>query len=114
MRHQDKPAIAIVGAGIGGLATAAALRKFFFDPIVYEQADTFARVGAGLQQRPNAVKVCRWLGIEERLRQAAFAPASSVNRDSVTGKITSDYPLGHEIEARYGARHPTVARACPR
>ena len=110
MRHQDKPAIAIVGAGIGGLAAAAALRKFFFDPVVYEQAEAFARVGAGIQQSPNAVKVHRWLGIEDRLRQVAFAPAASLNRDSVAGKVTNDYPLGREIEARYGAPYLTLHR----
>ncbi len=110
MRHQDKPSIAIVGAGIGGLAAAAALRKFFFEPVVYEQADAFARVGAGLQQSPNAVKVYRWLGIEDRLRQIAFAPASSLNRDGVSGKVTNDYPLGREVEARYGAPFLTMHR----
>ena len=110
MRHQDKPAIAIVGAGIGGLATAAALRKFFFDPVVYEQADAFARVGAGIELSPNAVKVFRWLGIEDRLRQLAFAPQAAVNRDNVSGKITSEDPLGREIEARYGAPILTVHR----
>jgi 2-polyprenyl-6-methoxyphenol hydroxylase-like FAD-dependent oxidoreductase len=111
MRHQDKPVLAIVGAGIGGLAAAAALRKFFFDPVLYEQADTFSRVGAGLQQSPNAVKVYRWLGIEDRLRQMAFAPESAINRDSVTGKITSEHPLGREIETRYGAPYLTLHRA---
>ena len=74
MRNQQKLSVAIVGAGIGGLAVAAALRKFFIEPMVYEQADAFARVGAGIQQSPNAVKVHRWLGIEERLRAVAFAP----------------------------------------
>ena len=68
MRNQQKLSVAIVGAGIGGLAVAAALRKYFIEPVVYEQADAFARVGAGIQQSPNAVKVHRWLGIEERTR----------------------------------------------
>jgi len=110
MRHQDKPAIAIVGAGIGGLAAAAALRKFFFDPVLYEQAERFDRVGAGLQLSPNAVKVLRWLGIEERVRQVAFAPATALNRDSVAGKVTGEQPLGREIEARYGAPYLTLHR----
>ena len=46
MRGKDL-SIAIVGAGIGGLAAAAALRHFGIDATVYEQADAFARVGAG-------------------------------------------------------------------
>jgi len=41
--------ITIIGAGIGGLAAAAALRRRGIDVDVYEQADKFTRVGAGIQ-----------------------------------------------------------------
>ena len=40
MRNQQKLSVAIVGAGIGGLAVAAALRKYFIEPVIYEQAET--------------------------------------------------------------------------
>jgi salicylate hydroxylase/6-hydroxynicotinate 3-monooxygenase len=110
MRNQQKLSVAIVGAGIGGLAAAAALRKFFIEPVVYEQAESFTRVGAGIQQSPNAMKVHRWLGIEDRLRQAGFAPTSSLNRDAFSGKVTNDHPLGREVEARYGAPYLTMHR----
>ncbi len=39
--------VAIVGAGLGGLATAIALRKQGFDVHVYEKAQEFCRAGAG-------------------------------------------------------------------
>ena len=110
MRNQQKLSVAIVGAGIGGLAVAAALRKYFIEPVIYEQAEAFARVGAGIQQSPNAVKVHRWLGIEERTRAMAFAPATSLNRDALSGKVTNDHPLGREVEARYGAPYLTMHR----
>ena len=110
MRNQQKLSVAIVGAGIGGLAVAAALRKYFIEPVIYEQAEAFARVGAGIQQSPNAVKVHRWLGIEERTRAMAFAPATSLNRDALSGKVTNDHPLGHAVEARYGAPYLTMHR----
>ena len=83
MRDRKDLSIAIVGAGIGGLATAAALRRLGIDSTVYEQADTFTRVGAGIQQSPNAVKVHRGLGIEDRLREtgpAWFRAAALVDR----------------------------------
>ncbi len=108
--RDKKLSIGIVGAGIGGLAVAAALRKVWFDATVYEQADAFTRVGAGIQQSPNAVKVHRWLGIEDRMREAGFAPESSLNRDGMSGKITNDYPLGREVEQRYGAPFLTLHR----
>ena len=110
MRNQQKLSVAVIGAGIGGLAVAAALRKYFIEPVIYEQADAFARVGAGIQQSPNAVKVHRWLGIEGRTRAVAFAPETSLNRDALSGKVTNDHPLGREVEARYGAPYLTMHR----
>jgi 2-polyprenyl-6-methoxyphenol hydroxylase-like FAD-dependent oxidoreductase len=104
------PAITIIGAGIGGLAAAAALRQRGIEVAVYEQAERFTRVGAGIQQSPNAVKVHRGLGIEDRLRQVAFAPTSSLNRDGLTGKVTNDHPLGRTVEERYGAPFLTLHR----
>lgn len=95
--------IAIVGAGIGGLAAASLLLKRGFNVTVYEQATRFARVGAGIQQSPNVMKVHRGLGIESRLRQIAFTPTSSLNRDAHTGATTNEYPLGKDAEDRYGA-----------
>ena len=41
--------IAIIGAGMGGLASAAALRRVGVDVTVYEQASQFTRLGAGIQ-----------------------------------------------------------------
>jgi len=104
------PSIAIIGAGIGGLAVAAALRRIGLDATVYEQAEGFTRVGAGIQQSPNAVKVHRGLGIEDRLRAVAFAPTSSLNRDAITGKVTNDHPWGRAVEERYGAPYLTLHR----
>jgi len=38
----------IIGAGIGGLCTAIALRRFGLDVNVYEQSDAPRAAGAGL------------------------------------------------------------------
>jgi len=110
MRLRKDTSIAIVGAGIGGLALAAALRQAGLAATVYEQAEAFTRVGAGIQQSPNAMKVHRGLGIEGRLRDVGFAPTSALNRDAVTGKVTNDHPLGRAVEERYGAPYLTLHR----
>src|SRR5215208_6241303 len=68
--------IAIVGAGMGGLAAAATLRQVGIDVQIYEQASRFARIGAGIQMMPNSMKVLRGIGIEARLREFSFAPYS--------------------------------------
>src|ERR1700722_16120794 len=52
-----KLSIAVIGAGMGGLATAAALQRAGVDAQVYEQAPRFTRLGAGIQIGCNAMKV---------------------------------------------------------
>jgi 2-polyprenyl-6-methoxyphenol hydroxylase-like FAD-dependent oxidoreductase len=110
MRHRQHLRIAVIGAGVGGLAAAAALRRVGIEVEIYEQAEKFARIGAGIQQSPNAMKVHRGLGIEARLRDVAFAPATSLNRDAVTGAVTNEHPLGRAVEERYGAPYLTLHR----
>ncbi len=95
--------IAIVGAGMGGLASAAALRKAGHDVTVYEQARQFARLGAGIQIGCNAMHVLRGLGLEERLRADTFYPRSWNNRDWKSGEVLFDILFGSDAEQAYGA-----------
>src|SRR5689334_4901059 len=95
--------IAIIGAGMGGLATAAALRRVGIDVTVYEQATQFARLGAGIQIGCNAMKVLRGLGLEARLRAQSFYPRSWNNRDWRTGEIKFDMIFGESAEQKFGA-----------
>src|SRR5712675_2668446 len=95
--------IAIVGAGMGGLAAGAALRRLGIDVTVYEQAAQFARLGAGIQIGCNAMKVLRGLGLESRLRGQSFYPRSWNNRDWRTGEIKFDMIFGESAEQKFGA-----------
>lgn len=56
----------IVGAGMGGLMAALALRQSgVFSAIdVYEQTKTPSTAGAGLNIPPNGARLCRWLGVD--------------------------------------------------
>jgi len=105
------PSIAVVGAGIGGLGVAALLKRAGFDVQVYEQAHRFERVGAGIQMTPNAVKVLRRLGIEERLRQVAFRSELRLSREWDSGEITSELKLGEDVERKFGAPFLCLHRA---
>jgi salicylate hydroxylase/6-hydroxynicotinate 3-monooxygenase len=98
-----KPSIAIIGAGIGGLTAAACLLRVGIDVRIYEQARHFTRLGAGIQQSPNSVKVLRKLGLEPRLREIAFQPDANLSRDHDTGAITNSQAQGRAIEDYYGA-----------
>ena len=66
--------VAIIGAGLGGLAAAGALRQHGIEVVVYERAPQLGEVGAGIQLGPNAVKVLRALGLERALRPLASEP----------------------------------------
>lgn len=95
--------VAIVGAGMGGLATAAALRRGGIDATVYEQAGQFARIGAGIQVGCNAMKVLRQFGLEARMRGQSFYPRSWNNRDWRTGDVKFDMIFGETAEQKFGA-----------
>jgi 6-hydroxynicotinate 3-monooxygenase len=88
---------------MGGLAAAAALRRAGIDVTVYEQAQRFARVGAGIQIGCNAMKVLRAFGLEPVLRAGSFYPRSWNNKDYDTGAGRFDMIFGEVAEARYGA-----------
>ena len=103
--------VAVIGAGIGGLAAAALLLRQGFGVRVYEQAPAFARVGAGIQMAPNAVKVLRALGVEDFLRRTAFRSERALSRVWDSGEITSDLPLGDAVETKFGAPYFFLHRA---
>ena len=104
------PSLAIIGAGMGGLALAAALHQRGIEARVYEQAERFVRLGAGIQMSPNAMRVLRGIGLEPRIRATAFQPRSWTNRDWDSGQLTNELPLGAEAEAKYGAPYLLMHR----
>jgi 2-polyprenyl-6-methoxyphenol hydroxylase-like FAD-dependent oxidoreductase len=57
--------IVILGAGIGGLTTAIALKKQGLPVVVYEAAPEIRAVGAGLVLAANAIKAFRKLEIDQ-------------------------------------------------
>lgn len=103
--------IAIIGAGIGGLATAAALNQRGYEVQVYEQAPVLREVGAGIQMTPNATKVLKALGLEDRLRSVAFEPEAICGLDWKTGRLAFKTPLKGYCDEVYGAGYFQVHRA---
>lgn len=61
--------VIIVGAGIGGLAAALALRRVGVDVAVYERAPVLHEVGAGVGLWANALRVLDRLGVGDRVRR---------------------------------------------
>jgi salicylate hydroxylase len=103
--------VVVIGAGIGGIAAACALRQHGCEVELYERADELGEVGAGLQLGPNAVKVLRALGIEEKLRPLACAPPTMISLAWDTAAERFREPFSAAIEAQHGAPYLTVHRA---
>jgi salicylate hydroxylase len=103
--------IAIIGAGIGGLAAACALRQRGFAVTVYERAVEIGEVGAGLQLGPNAVKVLRALGVFDALGPLAFEPTNIVSLAWDDGHLRFREPLRATAAARFGAPYVMAHRA---
>jgi salicylate hydroxylase len=105
--------IGIVGAGIGGLTSAIALRTQGHTVTVYEQAAQFMRVGADINLTPNAVRALDGLGeaVAQGIRASGARPTFRISRDWDTGLETSRLPMGDTAEQRYGAPQLTIHRA---
>ena len=105
-----RPQIAIIGAGIGGLALAGLLSRQNAKVTVYEQAKAFQRLGAGIQMSPNAMRVLRALGLEPYLRRQAYQPRGWMHRVWDSGEFLSELTFGAEDEKRYGAPYLLLHR----
>jgi 2-polyprenyl-6-methoxyphenol hydroxylase-like FAD-dependent oxidoreductase len=99
----------IVGAGIGGLATANALQQAGWRAEVFEQAPEIGPVGAGIGIAPNAVKALDRLGLGADLRERGR------RQDGLEIRVRSGRRLAHlpgdSIEQRYGAPFYALHRA---
>jgi salicylate hydroxylase len=103
--------VAVVGAGLGGLAAAAAMRRRGLDVTVYEQARALGEIGAGVQLGPNAMKALRALGLERAVVAAAVEPGAHVLRDWRSGGTLYRTPMKGVFERRFGAGYYQIHRA---
>ena len=102
--------IAIVGAGLGGLAAAIALRRQGFEVQVYEQAPELAEFGAGINISPNSVKFFHAVGLADKLHAIGSEPIGLTWRDWNSGEIHNCLPFV-DFEKRYGAKYYVVHRS---
>jgi salicylate hydroxylase len=102
--------VAIVGAGLGGLAAAIALRQQGFEVQVYEQAPELAEFGAGINISPNSVKFFHAVGLAEKLHAISSEPVGLTWRDWGSDEIHNCL-LFDDFEQRYGAKYYVVHRS---
>lgn len=104
--------VGVVGGGIGGATAARFLRQAGVDVTVFEQADEFREIGAGVQLSPNAVRLLERAGIAERLAQFAVTPDIIWQfRKWRTGEVIFEQELTDADRAAWGAPYLLVHRA---
>jgi salicylate hydroxylase len=103
--------IALIGAGIGGLAAALTLRRAGLDVQVFEQAAELREVGAGIQISPNASRILHRLGLEEPMRRVGVRPRAIVIRRWDDGRELARQPLADACERNFGAPYYNFHRA---
>jgi 2-polyprenyl-6-methoxyphenol hydroxylase-like FAD-dependent oxidoreductase len=97
----------VVGAGIGGLCAALALRRAGIESTVLERSPVLEPIGAGIWMWPNAIHGLRSLGVGERVLEDA-APVGLAVRSS-SGRPLAD-TRSDEFPRRFGAPLVVLAR----
>lgn len=100
--------VIVVGAGMGGLTTALALRQAGYSVEVYDRVPQLRPAGAGVSLWSNGVKVLNRLGLGPKLA-AIGGQMQRVSYRTSDGRVLSDFSLDPLIE-RVGERPYPVAR----
>ena len=103
--------ILIAGGGIGGLCTAIALAHHGIRTRIFEQADHFSEVGAGIQIGPNGMRILEHWGLAALLEGKGATPDAVRIFDGLTGNKLNHVPLGDTAQERYGAPYRVFHRA---
>jgi len=92
--------VTVIGAGIGGLTTAIALRQRRIDVEVYERSAALTDVGAGISLWANALKALHQLGLKAPLDARSFSSDEGALR-TASGEVLSR-TSSREFTARFG------------
>jgi salicylate hydroxylase len=111
MQQTKKPKVLIAGGGIGGITALLALRQRGIAAELFEQAEAFTQVGAGIQVSCNATRILQTLGLGEALARIAYYPEGRDYRAWDDGGRLYYTPLGRRAETAFGAPYYTAHRA---
>ncbi|MEV4352226.1 FAD-dependent monooxygenase [Actinoplanes sp. NPDC049596] len=103
--------VAIVGAGIGGLAAAVALARRGVAAEVYEQAPDLRELGVGVHLAANGSRILQRWGLGQPVGAVAVRPEALEVRDALDGRVLVRQPMGAAWAADLGAPYYTVNRS---
>ncbi|KAJ5657186.1 uncharacterized protein N7484_000835 [Penicillium longicatenatum] len=103
--------ILLVGAGLGGLATAIALTQSGHNVTVFEQTAVLGEVGAGIQVPSNSTKILFKLGLKPYLKPYVTEPESISFRRWQTGNVIGNTRLIPDFTDKFDAPYYVIHRA---
>ncbi|MFW6766009.1 FAD-dependent urate hydroxylase HpxO [Acinetobacter pittii] len=102
--------VVIIGAGMGGLTTGIALKKFGHQVRIFEQTEKILPVGAAISLWSNGVKCLNYLGLTDKIAKLGGQMDDLAYVDGLTGDVMTQFSLLPLIE-EVGQRPYPVARA---
>ena len=105
--------VGIVGAGIGGLSLALALRERGLQADVFEQAPELTEIGAAIALSANAIREFARLGLAGELAAASTIPTELIYRHWRDGSRIAAHPARQDdwYEKQFGAPYFGIHRA---
>jgi salicylate hydroxylase len=105
MAGHREPRVAVVGAGIGGLTFAIALRESGVEATVFERARDLREIGAAVALAANATRLLARLGLGEELAAVSVEPTELIYRHWRDGRRLSAHAVAKRdnYRTRFGA-----------
>ena len=103
--------IAVIGAGIGGLTLAIALRQYGIRVDIYEQTTELREVGAAVALSANGTRFFDQCGLSAQLGAHWFEVSALIYRDGRTGRLIGKHDAGPAYRQRFGAPYVGIHRA---
>ncbi|KAI9880978.1 MAG: hypothetical protein M1830_009472 [Pleopsidium flavum] len=103
--------VAIVGAGLGGLAAAIGIAQAGHKVTILEQAPALGEIGAGIQIPPNSSRILKRWDILDRIEFVSVRPSDFILRSYRDGLVLSKQNMVPYADERYGVPYLHIHRA---
>ena len=103
--------IAIIGAGIGGLTLALALREHGIDAQLYEQTDELREVGAAVALSANATRFYERMGLRAAFDAVCAEIPALIYRDGRSGEVIGQHRGEPSYRQQFGGSYWGIHRA---
>ncbi|KAB8258474.1 hypothetical protein BDV32DRAFT_159924 [Aspergillus pseudonomiae] len=100
--------VAVIGAGLGGLSAAVALRRQGHSVTVYERYDFAGEVGASLSAASNGSRFLEQWGVDVKAAKPVILKRL-IMHDWSTGEVQSEYGLG-DYKSKFGTDYNNFHR----